>query len=262
MSAAVCTVTPNLALGAFPGFSVAQAMQAAQPLADAGVIRLDHVQICPQNAGTLDVESARALAAAYPNTQFRLHANARVAGWTSLADLSTLNRHMDYYVELGKVSRALGAGAYTVHAGLRRNATLYDLERNLDVLSDIMGCDVGIEGMYPRGPHPVGDEHYLVATWEEYAALADNRMPYALDLSHLQILAHKTGCWDEGLVRDLLANPLCLEIHISGNDGQHDQHRSLTGDEGWLCLLEHANKRAVIFTEENRRAPASSAQDA
>lgn len=59
MSAALCTVTPNLALGAFPGFSVAQAMQAAQSLADAGVIRLDHVQICPQNAGTLDVESAR-----------------------------------------------------------------------------------------------------------------------------------------------------------------------------------------------------------
>ena len=64
--------------------------------------------------------------------------------------------------------------------------------------SDLFGCPVAIEGQYPAA----GDDPHklLVSSWPEYRAVLDSGVPYALDLSHLNILAHRTGQRDDTLV--------------------------------------------------------------
>lgn len=81
-------------------------------------------------------------------------------------------------------------------------------------------------------------------------------MPYALDLSHLNILACRTQRWEESLVHELVDNPLCIEIHVSGNDGHWDQHRKIEGDlenVWWAPMLERAREGCVMFTESVQR---------
>ena len=234
-------------LGAFPGKSVAQAMALAGNLDALGELSLDQVQICPQNAGVLDWIAAEALREDYPDTTFRLHANARVDGWSSLADLASLQHHAGYFIELATLSQVLEAPAYTLHAGLRRNAGMAALQSNLLICEDLFECPVGVEGMYPTD-----NDRYNVSTWQEYRAVFDRGMRYALDLSHLNLLAYKTGVQDDGLVRELLASEQCLEIHVSGNDGERDEHGLIVGEPWWMRLLEHAHPAAVIFSEENR----------
>lgn len=251
-------ITPNLALGAFPNLPIPQAMALAQDLAEQGRVCLDHVQLCPQNPGHLDVDTVRALAQAHPNTQFRLHANARVTGWSARADLSYMPSAPAYFAELAAVSRALRAPGYTAHAGLRAAATLKDVFYRTEFLQDLFGCRVGIEGLYPRNPQLascVEDEPYLLATWEEYAQLLESGVSYALDLSHLQIVAAKSGRWETTLVKDLLSSSACLEVHISSNDGMTDAHHTVRGDETWLDWLGGMHPDAVLFTEENQRRP-------
>ncbi len=234
-------------LAAFPGKTVAEAMALAGTAFAVGDMRLDQVQIGPQNAGALDWLSAQALQEAYPDTCFRLHANARVDGWSSLADLASLQHHAGYFIELAKISLVLEAPAYTLHAGLRRNAGMATLQSNLLICEELFECPVGVEGMYPTD-----NDRYNVSTWQEYRAMFDRGMRYALDLSHLNILACKTGVRDDGLVREMLASEQCLEIHVSGNDGETDQHTPIVGETWWMRLLEYAHPAAVMFTEENR----------
>ena len=237
----------NLSLACYPGRTVAQAMALAETAAASGQGSTAQVQICPQNTGMLDVDMAAGLVEAYPDTEFRLHANARVVGWSSLADLASLPQHLYYVAELGRVSKTLSAPAYTIHAGLRGHASLSQLQSNLLLCEDIFDCPVGIEGMYPTA-----DDRYNISTWQEYRAVFERSMRYALDLSHLNILACKTGMRDVGLVREMLASDQCLEIHLSGNDGEHDQHAPVDGDVWWRPLLAYAHPDAVLFTEENR----------
>lgn len=235
----------NIALGAFPGKSVSEAMILAKNMAEAGIIAIDHVQVCPQNTGILSSDQAKKLRAAYPGTQFRLHANAKVDGWSSLSDLSNIERYSDYMGSLAEVNRLLGATGYSIHAGLVRNADFDKILRNRETLEHLFGCEVAIEGMYPTD-----NDRYLVASWEGYYELFHARVPFALDLSHAQILAEKSGVKYEQLLADMLSSDCCMEIHVSGNDGYHDQHCVMTGDEFWLPLLDERHERSIIFTEE------------
>ena len=112
-----------------------------------------------------------------------------------------------------------------------------------------MQCPVGIEGMYPAKGNP-----YLCSSWMEYRQLLDSGVRYALDLSHLNIVACAERRVETGLVKDMLASPNCIEIHVSGNDGSHDQHRAIDGNEWWIgLLLEKASPGAVVFAEGNLR---------
>ena len=52
-----------------------------------GHISMGHVQLCPQNQGFNDISSIMKLLQAYPNTCFRLHADVKVVGRKSKADL-------------------------------------------------------------------------------------------------------------------------------------------------------------------------------
>ena len=76
------------------------------------------------------------------------------------------------------------------------------------------------------------------------------RVNYALDLSHLNILAVQTNHVEWSLVHELLSSPHCLEIHLSDNHGYGDQHLPLSNPHAlpwWWSLLSSANPNATIF---------------
>ena len=112
----------------------------------------------------------------------------------------------------------------------------------------LFGCRVAVEGHYPtRG------DVFHIATWAEYAALHESGVDFALDLSHLNIVASHSGVIETNLVREMLASEHCLEVHVSGNDGTRDQHARLTREPWWLSLLGDVHPDAIVFCEAIRR---------
>lgn len=239
----------NIALGAFPARRVEDAMvlaaNANEPLF--GKVSLNHVQICPQNTGVIDVVQATKLMHDFPETQFRLHANARVKGWTSKADLASFNQYPDFFMELAMVSQALNAPAYTLHAGHRANASWVEMLQNIKTLEDMFGCPIGVEGHFPTE-----DNRFLLSTWGEYRSLLESGSGFVLDLSHINILAHKTGVTEMGLLKELIAAETCMEVHLSANNGEMDRHDLLIEEPWWWSLLSERNSKTVIFTEGNQ----------
>jgi hypothetical protein len=227
---------------------VQQAAGAQEPLF--GALDVRHAQICPQNPGRLTEETAAALRQAFPDTQFRLHANAHVEGWSARADASTYPLFALYFSALAKVSGALRAPAYTWHAGMRASASLGDVFHHTRALEDALGIPVGVEGLYPTA-----DDRYLLSTWEEYRALLESNVRYALDMSHINILAHRSGRREDGLLRDLLASPACIEVHISGNAGDADTHGQLATAPWWWSFMDEINPSAAVFTEGGQVRP-------
>jgi sugar phosphate isomerase/epimerase len=218
-----------------------------------GRLATDHVQIAPQNRGTLTIERARGLQVLAPSTQFRLHASVEVVeGMRVPWDLADVHRpeRFPYFEALAEVSQALGAPAYTLHAGLRGED--YDLEQmaaNVLRLSEVFGCRVGVEGLYPN---PRKD--YLLSTQSEYRWLLESGLDFALDVSHVHIVATAEGGFDNGLLRELLASDHCLEVHVSANDGDRDQHAKLSEPQWWFeAVAQHTHRKAVIFSEGNQR---------
>lgn len=246
-------------LAAWPGASPAVAMLAIEHHAPSdplfGRLSLDEVQLVPQMAGILTCESAVELVQAYPGSRFRLHANVRVLPEHRRADLSNFAEERRWFAQAARVSRVLGARAYTAHAGRRANASLQEAFDNCRRAADLFGCPVGIEGLYPSRA-----EDWLLSTWAEYRQLLTAGVAYALDLSHLHILATQSGQLDLGLVRELLASCYCMEIHVSHNDGRADSHRPCPASPPWwfdplqraLRYPEHGNG-AVVFSEGNLR---------
>ncbi len=242
-------------LGAWPALPASSAMRGAVEAEEPLFGRLDlaHAQICPQNPGRLTLEDAAALREEFPQTQFRLHANAHAHGWSSLADASTYGQSefSEYFDRLIELSVAFDAPAYTWHAGLRRHANLKQVFARTMEMEQRMGIPVGIEGLYPTP-----DGRYLLADWDEYAAMLRSGVKYALDMSHINIVAHRTHRREDGLLRELLASPNCIEIHVSGNNGDADTHGQLATEPWWWSMMvEYANPQATIFTEGGRRRP-------
>jgi hypothetical protein len=211
-----------------------------------GAIAADHVQLVPQCLGLLTPELATCLRADYPETRFRLHANVRVLERHRFADIANLSEHVDWFAQAARISRALDAPAYSAHAGRRVDASLADALDNARRLADLFACAVAVEGMYPTA-----DDRWLLSSWTEYAELLDSGVPFALDLSHVAILAASTGRVETTLVREMLASPACIECHVSDNDGRHDEHRVCQRSIWWESLLCELNPAAVVFTEGN-----------
>lgn len=238
----------HLSLAAYPRFSPIEAMRRAthehvsEPLL--GRLSLDHVQVCPQNTGVLDDEYITGLVQAYPNTQFRLHANARVEYKRQVVDLAQFDPTSSFWKALRSTSELLGAPAYTAHAGLKANASLAEVFDNTRRAQDFMGIPVGIEGHYPT-PRGI----YLIDSWLEYAMLWKSGVNYALDLSHLHILARQTDTYPSDLIKQMLSSPNCIEVHVSTNDGRRDSHQLLETEPWWWPLLPHAHPNAIIFSE-------------
>jgi hypothetical protein len=213
-----------------------------------GVISVDHVQLVPQNLGQLRDEVIESLLGSFPGTRFRLHANVRVLPEHRVADLSGFDEHTDWFNAASRVSQSLRAPAYTAHAGRRSQASLAEALDNTRRAADLFGCPVGIEGHYPT-PR----DEFLVSSWSEYRRVFDSGVPYALDLSHLNIVARHSGQNETALVQDMLSSPQCIEVHVSDNDGRRDAHQVCEERTWWHDLLPFIHSDAVVFTEGNQR---------
>ena len=238
----------NLSLAAYPGCDFLEAMQRATTQAPAepllGRLYLKETQLCPQNRGILTPEYALGLRESFPETRFRLHANVRVLPNRLIADWSSWDAESPYWKALAATSQVLEAPAYTGHAGRRSEADLSTVLESARRAQDLFGCPVGIEGHYPTR-----SDVFLVSTWEEYQTVFESGVPYAVDLSHLHIVAEHSGRYESTLVQEMLASERCIEVHLSGNDGTKDQHQPLTEEPWWWPLLAYIHDDAVIFSE-------------
>ena len=248
-------VTINAATACFPGRPVREAIEsilqgAHEPLI--GRLSHAHIQLCPQNGGQLDEAACERLRADYPATQFRLHANARVLGRHVRYDASTFGDDTKgYFFALADRSKRLGAAAYTLHAGFRRNCTLLQMIDNIKRIQDIFGeVRVGVEGLYPNERMP-----QLMDDWNSYHAVLDAGIPLAIDLSHMAIVERAEASCDTRLLSELLASKQTLEVHLSDNDGRHDRHDILSKAPWWWPFLTHIHDNAVVFSEGNQLNP-------
>jgi hypothetical protein len=241
----------HVSLACWPGLRHEQAAQGllhdiSEPLF--GTLSTAHVQLVPQSFGILTEGVVGSLLAACPNSRFRLHANVRVLPTHRIADLSGYRSHADWFCQAAHISRRLAAPAYTAHSGSRFEATLAEMLDNARRCADLFECPVGVEGQYPAEGDP-----WLVSSWAEYRQMFESGVPYAIDLSHLNILATRSGVRDDTLLREMLACERCIEVHVSDNDGQGDWHQVCEQPTWWLPLLPHINPNAVIFSEGNHR---------
>jgi sugar phosphate isomerase/epimerase len=113
--------------------------------------------------------------------------------------------------------------------------------------ADLFECQVAVEGHYPSK----GDA-LLVSNWGEYRRLFESGVPYALDLSHLNIGTEQSRSRDDGLVAEMLACERCIEVHVSDNDGTGDWHRVCDRQPWWYRLLTHAHPGAILISEGNQ----------
>jgi hypothetical protein len=244
----------NVSLAAYPGLQFHDAMDCIarcspiEPLL--GVLGIDETQLCPQNRGVLTLDYADMLRELYPATRFRLHANVRVLPDRHVSDWSNWRADSAYWRALAAVSKRLDAPAYTAHAGRRSESDLPTLFENVRRATDQFGCDVGIEGHFPT----VHDA-FLISTWEEYRQLFESGVGYALDLSHLHILAEQSRRRELTLVQEMLACERCLEVHLSGNDGCLDQHHMLVDAPWWWSATGYIHDAATVFSEGKQRFP-------
>lgn len=241
----------HVSLACWPGLRHDEAAQrlSSPPVEPCfGRLSTEHVQLVPQSLGQLDDVLVDMLRQAFPDTCFRLHANVRVLPRHVMADLSGLASHAEWFARAARISQRLNAPAYTAHAGRRSQATLGEMLDNARRCADLFGCPVGVEGHYPTLQNT-----WLVSSWQEYQALLESGVPYALDLSHLHIVATRSGRREETLVAEMLACERCLEIHVSSNDGRSDRHDVCAEPPWWFALLPAAHPDAVIFSEGNHR---------
>ena len=98
-----------------------------------------------------------------------------------------------------------------------------------------------VEGMYPTRD---GSEEYLMSTWQEYIDVMNSGLCYAIDLSHLHIVANREGQRPDW-VYQLITHSNCKEVHVSHNNGRSDAHRPISEriwddlwwKEAWLSAL-------------------------
>lgn len=228
-----------------------------------GRLSIEHVQLCPQHPFHLTEALLDEISACLPSSQLRLHATVPVqrqhvfgpAAWWSDAS-------QPYWTRVAHLSRHIKAKAYTFHAGTRDGHTFDEMLDQACRFEQLFECPVGIEGLYPDAS---GKQSWFVDSWLEYRTLMESGVRYAIDLSHLNIVAKQERHIDHALLNDLVSNPRCIEIHVSDNDGFADTHRmirpmttsSIEGtDAMWwmtaLTLAAECNPGAVVFSESSR----------
>jgi hypothetical protein len=208
----------------------------------------DKIQICPQQAGQLTEGVVSRLKDKYTSTNFHLHANVNILTQRFIFDASCdwYAEDVQTYVKKLKIINDLaGKNIYSYHAG-RRICSMDKMIENAINLQDYLGVEVVLEGLYPEKRNT-----WLISSIDEYEWLA-SKFSFVLDLSHLQIVFEQEKKEiDTKWVMDMMEHSNCKEIHISSNDGEHDSHKVLTGNEWWIDLLKKTNSKAAIFTEEN-----------
>lgn len=208
-----------------------------------GKISTKHVQLCPQNPGMNNINSLLELKDLYPDTSFRLHADVKVIGRVSKADLCWYTKvHNSNWTCIAAASNALQAPCYSLHAG-ERNCTFNELLEKYYQLQELFDCPIAIEGHYPAG-----NNRYHLATWEDHEILLNSGAKFVVDLSHFNIIATRYG-WQDDLVYAMLQHENCLEVHVSSNGGKVDAHEPLLKEPYWWKYM--SNVKADIFYEGN-----------
>jgi len=250
--------TAHVSLGAYGRVSHIEAIQQAlsHPPTDPllGQLSARKLQLCPQNLGQITEEMAMHFKDTHPEIEFRLHANVQLEAQPRWVDLCDWLDAKDWFKQAGRISALLQAPVYTAHAGRRHKATLPQVLGYAKEAEQMMGIPVGIEGHYPTR-----NDRWLISSWPEYRCLLESDVHYALDLSHLHIVACQTGCIEWGLVKELLASPRCLEVHVSHNDGSGDQHWLLDRESPpwWWAILSRGYSDAEMFVEGKQRVVSS-----
>jgi hypothetical protein len=224
--------------------AVAMAVHATPVEPLLGKLSSQALQLCPQNTGTLTCEVAASLRESFPQVKWRLHANVKNRFGEGRLDLSAWPLRKNYFRELAVISKSFDAPMYSAHAGKRSEASLHQVIAYSIEMTEVFGIPVAIEGHYPTI-----QGMWLFDSWKEYKALLESDAYYALDLSHLNILAHQSQCVEWLLVQELLNCERCLEVHLSANDGIRDLHQPLEHLPWWWSLLPRANPNATFFSE-------------
>lgn len=219
-----------------------------------GSLASDHLQLVPQGQGLIDEALLDAIRCRYPRSAVRLHANVHILSRRVVTDLSNFTDHPQWFARAAELHRYAGSSVYSAHAGRRCNATVQRVVDNARRCADLFGSPVAVEGLYPLADRAPGGRHeFLVSTWEEYRELLDARVWMAIDLSHLNILAHQSGRFERQLTQELLASEWTVEVHLSHNDGSGDWHQVCDSAPWWSDLIPYINQTAVVFSEGNQR---------
>lgn len=219
-----------------------------------GSLASDHLQLVPQGQGLIDEALLDAIRCRYPRSAVRLHANVHILSRRVVTDLSNFTDHPQWFARAAELHRYAGSSVYSAHAGRRCNATVQRVVDNARRCADLFGSPVAVEGLYPQADRSPGGRHeFLVSTWEEYRELLDARVWMAIDLSHLNILAHQSGRFERQLTQELLASEWVVEVHLSHNDGTGDWHQVCDSAPWWSDVIPYINQTAVVFSEGNQR---------
>lgn len=246
----------NATTAQFPGFSVKSVLEKIHSGVNEGLwgkLSNDYIQICPQSSGVITESVAEEIRDTYPNTSFRLHANSRVLNKHVFYDFSTFNQDTKhYYLALADRMMRFNSNIFSIHSGYLDNCNEDQFWDNINRLRDLFSeftnnkVDVAVEGLYPN---PKREQH--LNSWKQYEKLLNKDIPYAIDLSHLKIVSTYENIWLDDLVKELIENPNCVEIHVSDNDGVYDSHFKLNKNTIWFDLLNNANlnNNTIIFSE-------------
>lgn len=241
----------NATTACLPGFSFSDALTllrqgVSEPLI--GTLATDHAQLCPQSTGHLSPAECERLRDAFPGTQLRCHANARIWERHVRYDASTFCEGAKrYFTDMADRSRRLGAAAYSLHAGYRHNCSLDTMFDNVERIQEMFGdIAVAVEGLYRNEQTP-----QLMDGWAGYEAALRRGLKLAVDLSHLKIIAKHEGD-ASGLTTELLSSTNTIEVHLSDNNAVADQHSVLVRQPDWWQHMGDIQPNAVIFSEGNQ----------
>lgn len=246
MSIPTMTKVINATTASTPGRSFLNSMEIlSNGITDTflGNISINEVQLCPQTNSITTLDEFNTILELYPNTKFRLHADVVLKGRYKPADLCYFDINNKYdrnWKCIADISNHINAPAYSLHSG-KRVCSITELYEKYYHLQDLFNCPIAIEGHYPSRTD------YLFNCWEEYATLLTNDVYYVIDLSHLHILSNKG--WEDNLVKELLSNPRCIEVHFSGNNKHIDSHEELLLEPDWWRFKDYINDNSSIFYE-------------
>jgi hypothetical protein len=247
----------NITTSVWPGWTSFRALEyihtqsTYEPII--GNLSTKYIQICPQNPGFIDVESANFLKEKYKNSNLRLHANARVDKDKKMkfycAPDGMVPDAIKYFNSLAEINGVFGTDAYSMHAGEQRIPWEKWID-SIKKLTDLFlkyNVRLAVEGMYPanKGRYDL----YFLNNWDGWKKFFEETdFFYAVDLSHMQIIAKYKG-WDWTFLKELIKNKRCLEVHISENNGIADEHKTLDKKPVWWKMMKHINPQTVIFSE-------------
>ena len=212
-------------------------------------LSMDWVQLCPQSFGVVNEGLIDELKHRYPNTVFQLHSNVRLECGKNPVHGSSHGAWVEQYLStFARLTMHSGCGIYSLHTGYEDEMSLPEMFDNIRNWNERFGIIIAIEGLYPERKRKA-----LVSTWAEYEQLLYAQVPYAIDLSHLNIVATAEKDLPLSLVHELLRSPHCREIHLSANNGRIDAHQpwSKNNQEWWWNLIDTKHAECIVFCEEN-----------